>query len=98
MSDRPDTTRPVTVRIPAYVPGSGVTRSWPIDHPLSVRSYGNEVVIEGDKIALRALAELLLTLSEPDTPLSFHFHLEASLGDLTLGSADLVLDHDEWDE
>lgn len=88
----------MTVRIPAYVSSSGVTWSWPIDHPLSVRSYGDEVVIEGDKIALRALAELLLTLSEPDTPLGCHFHLEASKGELTPGSASLVLDHDEWDE
>jgi hypothetical protein len=55
-------------------------------------------VIEGDKIALRCLAELLLTLSEPDTPLTTHFHLEDGKGQLTPGSANLVLDHDEWDE
>ncbi|MCC5580719.1 hypothetical protein IMZ11_34390 [Microtetraspora sp. AC03309] len=69
-----------------------------MDHQLTVRAYDDEVVIEGDKIALRSLAELLLTLSESDTPLSTHFHLEASAGQLTPGSVNLVLDHDEWDE
>ncbi|WP_444543157.1 Imm32 family immunity protein [Microtetraspora fusca] len=52
----------------------------------------------GDKIALRSLAELLLTLSESDTPLSAHFHLEVSAGQLTPGSVNLVLDHAEWNQ
>lgn len=98
VNDRPEVTRPVTIRVPVYAPDYGVTRSWPMDHQLSVRAYSGEVVIEGDKIALRALAQLLLTLSEPDTPPSFHFHLEASKGELTPGSVNLTLDHDEWDE
>jgi hypothetical protein len=98
MSDRPDLTRPVTIQVPVYALDYGVTRSWPTDHPLSIRVHAGEVVIEGDKIALRALAELLLTLSEPDTPSSFHFHLEASAGELTPDSVNLTLDHDEWDE
>ena len=98
MSNRRDPTRSVTIQVPVYVPDYGVTRAWPMDHPLSIRVHSGEVVIEGDKIALRTLAELLLTLSEPDTPSSFHFHLEASKGELTPDSVNLVFDHDEWDE
>ena len=67
MSNRRDPTRSVTIQVPVYVPDYGVTRAWPMDHPLSIRVHSGEVVIEGDKIALRTLAELLLTLSEPDT-------------------------------
>ncbi|WP_157530678.1 Imm32 family immunity protein [Microtetraspora niveoalba] len=98
MNDRPDVAKPPTTRIPVSGRDYRTPRSWPIDHQLTVRAYDNEVVIEGDKIALRSLAELLLMLSESDTPLSAHFHLEASAGQLTTGSMNLVLDHNEWDK
>ncbi|MFF3663953.1 Imm32 family immunity protein [Microtetraspora malaysiensis] len=98
MNDRPDVAKPPTTHILASGHDYRAPRSWPMDHQLTVRAYDNEVVIQGDKIALRSLAELLLTLSESDTPLTTHFHLEASAGQLTPGSVNLVLDHDEWDE
>ena len=98
VNDRPDLAKPVTIRVPVYAPDYQAPRSWPMDHQLTVRTYANEVVIEGDKVALRALAKLLLMLSEPDTPPSLHFHLEASQGQLTPDSVNLVLDHDEWEE
>ncbi|WP_452299616.1 Imm32 family immunity protein [Microtetraspora fusca] len=98
VNDHPDVAAPPPTRTPASGRDYRAARSWPLDHRLTVRAYDNEVVIEGDKIALRSLAELLLTLSESDTPLSAHFHLEASAGQLTPGSVNLVLDHDEWNQ
>lgn len=89
--------RAITINVPVYVPERGLARSWPAGHELHIRASESDVVIEGDKIALRALGTLLLALSEPDMPPSMHFHLDPA-GELTGDSASLTLDHDEWDE
>lgn len=101
MRQTPDTLGPmdraIEISVPIYDPDRGLPRLWPEGHELHVRATERDVVIEGDKTALRALAVLLLTLSEPDTARGPHFHLEPGV-ELSGDSASLTLDHDEWDD
>lgn len=82
-----------TVEVPRF-DGAALRFEWTEDYRLSVRTQGDEVVIQADAAGLETLARHLLTLAQPGVGSGSHLHLDANCG-LETGSGSLVVERED---
>ena len=84
------------IEIPDYSAEQGVVRGWDEGFRIAVDSYNTEVVIRANSAALLSLVRHCLILAQDSVPEGFHFHYDVGLDLLQAGSAELVIERDDF--